>query len=59
MKDTQSNLNNHLKQKKKAASISPQNHPWKLASFKQFLHKIGKSYEEFQAEKNTTSQLLL
>ncbi|MDI5946651.1 ISNCY family transposase, partial [Streptococcus equi subsp. zooepidemicus] len=44
-----------LKTKKERRKyIPPQSHPWKLASFKQYLHKIGKSYEEFQREKNSS-----
>ncbi|MCL6222803.1 ISNCY family transposase [Streptococcus dysgalactiae subsp. equisimilis] len=45
--------------KERRKYIPPQSHPWKLASFKQYLHKIGKSYEEFQAEKDQTSPLQL
>lgn len=45
--------------KERRKYIPPQSHPWKLASFKQYLHKIGKSYEEFQAEKKDSSQLQL
>lgn len=45
--------------KERRKYIPPQSHPWKLASFKQYLHKIGKSYEEFHDEKNKTSQLQL
>lgn len=47
------------KKKERRKYIPPQSHPWKLASFKQYLHKIGKSYEEFQTEKNNTSRLQL
>ena len=47
------------KKKERRKYIPPQSHPWKLASFKQYLHKIGKSYEEFQAEKNKASRLQL
>lgn len=39
--------------------IPPQSHPWKLASFKQYLHKIGKTYEEYKAEKGNLSQVQL
>ncbi|SQG19202.1 transposase [Streptococcus sobrinus] len=47
------------KKKERRKYIPLQSHPWKLASFKQYLHKIGKSYEEFQAEKNKASRLQL
>ena len=47
------------KKKERRKYIPPQSYPWKLASFKQYLHKIGKSYEEFQAEKNKASRLQL
>ncbi len=42
--------------KERRKYIPPQSHPWKLASFNQYLHKIGISYEEFQVEKNKSSQ---
>lgn len=45
--------------KERRKYIPPQSHPWKLASFNQYLHKIGKSYEEFQTEKNKSSQITL
>ena len=47
------------KKKERRKYIPPQSHPWKLASFKQYLHKIGKSYEEFQDEKIDASHLQL
>ncbi|WP_303975236.1 ISNCY family transposase [Streptococcus merionis] len=45
--------------KERRKYIPPQSHPWKLASFKRYLHKIEKTYEEYQTEKNKTSQLQL
>lgn len=39
------------KRKKRSKYIPPQSHPWKLASFKRYLQKIGKSLEEYEAEK--------
>ncbi|HEL1106679.1 TPA: ISNCY family transposase, partial [Streptococcus equi subsp. zooepidemicus] len=44
--------------KERRKYIPPQSHPWKLASFKQYLHKIGKSYEEFKRERNTSQPQL-
>lgn len=36
--------------KERRKYIPPQSHPWKLASFKRYLHKLGKSMEDYQAE---------
>ena len=31
--------------------IPPQSHPWKLESFKRYLRSIGKTLEEYEAER--------
>ncbi|HEV5403326.1 TPA: ISNCY family transposase, partial [Streptococcus pneumoniae] len=36
--------------KERRKYIPPQTHPWKLTSFKQYLHKNKKDYEEFTSE---------
>ncbi len=36
--------------KERRKYIPPQSHPWKLASFKKYLYKLGKSLEEYEAE---------
>lgn len=37
--------------KERRQYIPPQSHPWKLASFNQYLRRIGKTLEEYEAEK--------
>ena len=37
--------------KERRKYIPPQSHPWKLASFKKYLYKLGKSIEEYEAER--------
>ncbi|VIX76354.1 transposase [Streptococcus pneumoniae] len=39
---------NQNKKKERRKYIPPQTHPWKLTSFKQYLHKNKKDYEEFK-----------
>lgn len=36
--------------KERRQYIPPQSHPWKLESFKKYLHSIGKTLEEYEAE---------
>ena len=51
----------HVQETKKERRkyIPPQSHPWKLASFKQYLRKIGKTYEEYTFEQDSPAQLQL
>ncbi|VHM42964.1 transposase [Streptococcus pyogenes] len=42
--------------KERRQYIPPQSHPWKLASFKNYLRKIGKSYDQYLAEKENLTQ---
>ena len=42
--------------KERRQYIPPQSHPWKLASFKNYLRKIGKSYDQYRAEKENLTQ---
>ncbi|VNY48986.1 IS1202 transposase [Streptococcus pneumoniae] len=43
--------------KERRKYIPPQTHPWKLTSFKQYLHKNKKDYEEFTSEEIHSPQL--
>ncbi|VFI41292.1 IS1202 transposase [Streptococcus pneumoniae] len=43
--------------KERRKYIPPQTHPWKLTSFKQYLHKNKKDYEEFTSEELHSPQL--
>ncbi len=43
--------------KERRKYIPPQTHPWKLTSFKQYLHKNKKDYEEFTSEELDSPQL--
>ena len=39
------------KKKERRQYIPPQSHPWKLESFKRYLRSIGKTLEEYEAER--------
>jgi hypothetical protein len=42
-------------ERKRKIYVPPMSHPWKAASFKRYLRKIGKTMEEYECEKASAS----